>query len=186
MVFRRRRAAPDPLAGVDPSLAPPRFAPAVADALATRQRYRSLVDGLAEGPLRERLTTLGEQLDAGVLAVWTTVQRAAEVERVVATLDPDQATAAYKRAKRDGADPDVLAAHEARFAAVQRLLNTLDDTGGRLELLDARLDGIVARAAEVSLTAGAGVDELDAELAGVVSELGALRAALDDLGAAPT
>ena len=183
MVFGRRRASRrDPLADVDPAAAPPRFAAGVANVVSTRRQYASLVAGLAPGPVRDRLANLSDQVDAGVAAVWATVQRAGEIERIVATLDPDAVTAAYKQAKRSGGDPDVVAAHEARFASVQRLLNSLDDTDERLNLLEARLGGIVARAAEVALAAGSGVNDLDAELSGVVHELGALRTALDELG----
>jgi hypothetical protein len=167
---------------VDPALAPRRFAPAVADSLAARQRYRELVDGLRPGPVRDRLAGLASQLDAGVLAVWDTVQRAAEVERILATLDPERVTDEYKQAKRSGGDSELLAAREARFGSVQRLLNALDDTDEQLRLLEARLGGAVARAAEVALAAGAGADALDAELAAVVADLGALRAGLDELG----
>jgi hypothetical protein len=153
----------------------------VADSLAARQRYRELVDGLRPGAVRDRLAGLAGQVDAGVLAVWDTVQRAAEVDHILLTLDPERVTQEYKEAKRTGGDPALLAAREARFGSVQRLLNALDDTDERLRLLDARLGGAVARAAEVALAAGAGADELDAELAAVVSDLGALRAGLDEL-----
>jgi hypothetical protein len=178
---RRRRSRNDPLAGVDPALAPRRFAPAVAESLAARGRYHELVEGLRPGAVRDRLVALADRVDAGVLAVWDTVQRAAEVERILATLDPERVTHEYKQAKRSAADPDLVAAREARFGSVQRLLNALDDTDERLRLLEARLGGAVARAAEVALAAGAGADELDAELAAVVSDLGALRAGLDEL-----
>ena len=71
-----------------------------------------------------------------------------------------------------------------RFVSVQRLLNTLDDTDERLRLLDARLGAAVAQAAEVALDVNgpASAGALDAELAGVVDDLAALRSALDDLG----
>jgi len=170
------------LAHVDPAAAPRRFAGAVADAVEARRRFRELVDGLRPGPVRDRLSGAGSQVDAGVLAVWDTVQRAGELERVLATLDPERVTDEYKQAKRTDAVPDVLAAHEARFASVQRLLNALDDTASQLELLDVRLGGAVARAAEVVLAAGAGADELDADLARLVDDLDALRAGLAEVG----
>ena len=101
----------------------------------------------------------------------------------VDALDPDRVADDYKRAKRSGADPELEAALAQRFASVQRLLNTLDDTDDRLRLLDARLGAAVAGAAEVALgAAGAGRgDALGAELDGVVAELDALRPALDEL-----
>ncbi|MGH9228710.1 MAG: hypothetical protein ACRD07_08265 [Acidimicrobiales bacterium] len=183
-MLRRRKAPDDPLARVDPRATSPRFAAAVAEALETRRRYRELLDGLRPGPVRERLVRTGEGLDAGVLAVWDTASRATEIERTLATLDPERVTAEYKRAKRAGDEPDVEAVLGRRFVSVQRLLNTLDDTDDRLRLLDARLGAAVAHAAEVALdvTGFGAADALDAELAGVVEELAALRSALDELG----
>jgi hypothetical protein len=156
----------------------------VAEALDARRRYRELLDGLRPGPVRDRLEQTRERLDAGVLAVWDTAVRATDIERTLATLDPERVTAQYKRAKRAGDEPDVEAALGQRFVSVQRLLNTLDDTDDRLRLLDARLGAAVAQAAEVALdVAGASAaDALDAELAGVVDDLAALRSALDELG----
>jgi hypothetical protein len=183
-VLRRRKAPDDPLAHVDPRATSPRFAPAVAEALESRRRYHELLDGLRPGPVHDRLARTGEGLDAGVLAVWDTASRATDIERTLATLDPERVTAEYKRARRAGDDADVEAALGQRFLSVQRLLNTLDDTDDRLRLLDARLGAAVAQAAEVALdVAGpSAADALDAELAGVVDELAALRSALDDLG----
>lgn len=181
-MFRRRRAPDDPIAAeVDPARAPRRLAGIVADSLDARRRYQDLVRGLRPGPVHDRLEASGAQLDTGVLAVWQTALRVGELERILATLGPERVTDEYKQAKRGGVDPDVLAAHEARFGSVQRLLNAVDDAEQRLRLLDVRLDGIVARGAEVALGGGSGLDELDAELASVVSDLGALRAGLDEV-----
>ena len=119
-----------------------------------------------------------------MLAVWDTARRATEVERALATLDPDRVTDDYKRAKRSGADPELEEALRQRFASVQRLLNTVDDTDRRLRLLEARLGALVAGAAEVALgVGGAGdADALGVELDQVVSELATLRTALDEVG----
>jgi len=182
MVFRRRsREEPDPLAHIDPAAAPPRFARTVDEALAARRRFRELVEGLRPGPVRDRLVAMGPRIDAGVQAVWDAAHRAGEMEHVLATLDPDRVTDEYKQARRSGAEATVLAAHEARFQSVQRMLNTIEDIDERLRVLDVRLDAAVARAAEVALGTGAGADELDAELTDVVDELGALRSALDEV-----
>ena len=183
-VLRRRKESDDPLARVDPGATSPRFAAAVAEALDARRRYRELLDGLRTGPMRDRLVLTADGLDAGVLAVWGAASRATEIERTLAALDPDRVTAEYKRAKRAGDAPDVEAALAQRFASVQRLLNTLDDTDDRLRLLDARLGAAVAQAAEVALgiSGPAAADALDTELAGVVDELAALRSALDEVG----
>lgn len=183
-MLRRRRGPEDPLAHVDPAQVSPRFAGAVADALDARRRYADLLDGVRDGPARDRLVAAAARLDAGVAAVWEIALRATQVEEAVAALDPERVTDEYKRARRAGEAPELEAALAQRFGSVQRLLNALDDTGERLRLLDARLGAAVAGAAEVVLgVAGpAGTDPLGAELDGVVTELAALRAALDELG----
>lgn len=146
-----------------------------------RRRYQELLDGLRPGPVRDRLNGLLPSLEAGVSAIWDTVQRAAELERILLTLDPDRVTYEYKQAKRSDVDDHVLAALQERFASVQRLLNALDGINERLGLLEARLGGLVARAAEVALASGHGADELDKDLAAVVVDLGALRDGLHEV-----
>ena len=110
----------------------------MAEALEARRRYAELLAGLRTGPMRDRLAATGERLDAGVVAVWETARRATEIERTLTTLEPERVTADYKRAKRADADPELERVLGQRFAAVQRLLNTLDDTDGRLRLLDGK------------------------------------------------
>ena len=184
MLRRRRPGDGDPLAHVDPAAVSPRFATAVADALAARRRYAEVLPGVRPGPVQDRLAGLGRRLEAGVAAVWDIAVRATQVERTLAALDPQRVTDDYKRVKREGGQADLEAALGARFRSVQRLLNALDDTDARLRLLDARLGAAVAGAAEVALgTAGAGeADAVGTEIDGVVADLAALRSALDELG----
>jgi hypothetical protein len=183
-MLRRRREPEDPLGHVDPAAVSPRFSRYVADALDARRRYADVLTGVRDGPVRQRLSDAGGRLDDGVAAVWGIAQRATQVERTLAALDPDRVTDEYKWAKRGDAAPELEAALAQRFASVQRLLNALDDTDERLRLLEARLGAAVAGAAEVALgAAGAGgADRVGSELDGVVAELGALRTALDELG----
>jgi hypothetical protein len=179
-MLRRRRPPEDPLAAVTPAGVSPRFAGAVAAALDVRAGYTDLLSGMRPGPSRDRLATLQSRVDAGVLAVWDTARRAGDIERTLATLGPDRVTAEYKQARRTAGDDNLEAALAQRFASVQRLLNTLDDTDERLRLLDARLGAAVASAAEVAVGT-APPDAVGEELESVVSDLEALRAALHDL-----
>jgi hypothetical protein len=183
-MLRRRRAPEDPLAHIDPAAVSPRFAAAVAGALDARRRYAEMLAGVQAGPVRERLEASGARLETGVVAVWDVAQRATQVERTLGALDPERVTDEYKRARRSDADPELAAVLAQRFASVQRLLNTLDDTDARLRLLDARLGATVAGAAEVALgVAGAsGADAIGSDLDGAVAELDALRTALDEVG----
>jgi hypothetical protein len=180
-VLRRRSKPVDRLAHVDPALLPPRWVEPVAEALEARAGWAEVVTGLQPGPVRDRLAELAERLDDGVLAVWDTVVRAVEAERVASGLDVEEVTEEYKRAKRDPhTDPALVEALRARFTAVQRILNAVDDAEAHLRLLDARLGAAVARGAEVALTAR-GDDDLGRELDAVVTELGALRDSLQAL-----
>jgi hypothetical protein len=186
MVFRRRRPV-DALAEVDPQAVPRAYRAPIDDALQARRQFIDLVAAVRPGPLRERLGELGARVDAGVLAVWGTAQHGAQLERVLSTLDPDRVTGDYKRAKRDGAGPEVLEPLAARFASVQRLLNALEDVRAKLPVLEARLGTAVARTAELTLVspAAAAPTELDAlghELDALTVELQALGAATHDVG----
>lgn len=178
-MLRRKRKSPEP---VELPPLPSRWAPAVAEAVEVRRRWHEVVAGLREGPVRDRLTELGDKIDAGVLAVHATASRAADAERIAATLDADKVTDDYKRAKRDpSVDQALLDALSMRFTSVQRVLNALDDVDRQLRLLDARLGAAVARGAEVALSAGEGTDDLGRELDAVVAELTALQQSLDSL-----
>ncbi len=187
MAFRRRRPAPSPIDAIDPAAVPAACRPAVDRALRSRTQFAELVATLHDGPLQTRMTGLAEQLDAGVLAVWRTASQAGAIDRVTAALDPDRITAELKQARRDGAPDEVVSALQERFASTQRLLNSRDELRERLDVLEARLDTAVAKAAELALTSGAsataGIAALEHDLGQVVVELDALAAATAELGA---
>jgi hypothetical protein len=72
---RREAAVADPLAHVDPGTVPRGHAAHVASALESRRRWQQVAGSMREGAVQSRLVELGAQVDAGVLAVWDTVQR---------------------------------------------------------------------------------------------------------------
>ena len=189
MVFRRRAKSspPEPIAGgIDPSAVAAAYRAPIADALRARAQFGQLVDTLRPGPLQERLREMTARVDAGVDAVWRSAQNATELERVVATLDPDRVADELKRARRSDADESVVAALAARFASTQRLLNALDESRSRLPILEARLGTAVAQAAELTLTpsgpATDAIDSLERELSSLVTDLDALGAASREIG----
>lgn len=172
----------DPLAALDRAAVPPRLLATVDAAVASAHRYRSLVAGRPEGPVRDRVAALAPRVDAGAVAVYEAALHARHLDDVAATLDPDAVTAAYKEVRRRAdADPALVEAARARFESVQRILNARDELGGRLELLQARLGAAVARAAELALLPEGGADAVEADLRGVTDELTALRQGLDAL-----
>lgn len=170
---------------IDLNLVPPRLRQDVWDTAQARLRWLAVVDAIPSGPLQERLRQLGERIDAGVREMHATAVRVGEVERVLVALDPDQAAAEFKAARRraEGATaPPELPALESRFRSVQRLLNLVDDTEAKLRVVDARLTAAVAQAAEVAFTADAEVlAGLGTDIEQVVEELDALRHAFDGM-----
>jgi hypothetical protein len=194
VVFRKRASSghqqppppADPVGVLDRSVVPGRLLGLVDAAIDGERRWHRVVGAVQPGPLAERLEALGQQVVAGVLELYAVAVRVGEIEGVLAALDPDDATAAYKAAKRratDGAPVPELDALEARFSSVQRLLNVVADAEQQLQLLDARLLAAVARGAELAVTADPrGLTTMGADLESVVGELGALRTSLVTLG----
>ena len=186
-MLRRRRATPAAAPSrPDPDRLNPALRAPVRAAYAAADQFATLVAGMADGPLRTRLASMTPRIEAGVQAVWETAERADRIDRHVATLDPERATAELKAARRAGADRAVVEARAARFASVQRLLNARDQAIERLPLAEARLDAAVARAAEIALVGVSGdaaLSQLDAELGDALLDLEALAAALSALPA---
>lgn len=174
---------------------PPRWRRPVEVALEHRRRYTELRDLVAAGPLRDRIGSLGDRVDAGVLAVWDLVQRGIVAERVLATIEPDAAMDRVKQARRRLADARRLGHDTAalerevellagRHASAQRVWNEVEDLGGRLDALDARLGAVVAHAAELAAGSAVGATALDvalADLDSAIDSLAATRAALAEL-----
>jgi hypothetical protein len=155
-------------------------------AVGAYRRWQGVTASLAPGPLAERVAVLGGQVQAGVLEVYALAVRVGEVEQVLQTLDPDEATAAYKAARRraaDGHPPPEIDALESRFASVQRLANLVADAEEQLRVIDARLLAAVATGAELAITADPrGLATMSADLEGVLTQLTAAREALAALG----
>lgn len=177
----------DPLHAIDRAAVPRRLLPVVDRAVECAQRFRGLAWARPPGPIQDRMFAIAHRVDAVAVAVYATALRAAQLDGVAATLDPDGVTARYKEVRRrDDADPDLLASHRARFESVQRILNARDAIDDELEVLEARLEAAVARGAELLVIDPTGVDQsrTEADLTAIDDELSTMTAALDELGAA--
>ncbi len=186
--------AADDLARWAAALQPQWRAP-VERALSSRQRYLGIVAGLADGPTKQRLTSLVPTMDLSVQRIADAVWRASNARSIAEGFDADAATAELKAARRDlaaqrdgGGDTTALQARvdalAQRHRAINEALNLAEDSGAALEEMNLRLETAVAHAATVALRAGqlptgsAPVPELEA----FVGELSALDAALAELG----
>jgi hypothetical protein len=197
-MFRRRPRQQDPLAQLDLGTLEPRWRAAVEEALASRVRFRSLVEQSPGGPLRDRLEELAASVDIGVHAAVDTAFRAQAAAQTLRGMDLEHVTAQLKDARRrlarateTGAGTQALSAEVdlllEQHAALNDLANSVDEAGDRLRMLDLRLDASVARAAQMVLRPDAlqQLGMVDQELRSLVEELGALQSGLAALPRSP-
>lgn len=190
-----RVAAAIPRAGkgerIDPFAVNEPWRQFVQHALASRTRFAGAVRTMQPGPLRDHLTEIGARLDEGVEECWRIARRGQLLARARAQVD--DASAQRERDQllyRAGGTPPadstqarVLQALEAQIATGQRMDAVLADTHSRLQLLDARRDESVARAIELSVQSGPEeLTGLGDDVDGIVTEMEALRQALEDEG----
>lgn len=159
---------------------------AIVDAEAAAERFRSAVEGCQEGPLRDRLRQLEEDVAESLDCCYELADWGAEAESARRELDP----AAMERAKRKAGGAAKDAAHSQR-ELIAELLEIEDDCRTRLTLINGRLDEAVGRAVDLAgRSRGVGrrwrsrsdVDALDGTRQ-VSDDLRALRAALRELDA---
>lgn len=151
-----------------------------------KARFDRVVADMDRGPLRERLAGLATRLDDGIDESWRIATHGNAITGALARLDTvrSQAELAQLRVSIGDRPPSAAAAKtiqslEAQLASAERLQATADDARDRLRLLDARFDELVARAVEVSV-GGGDSDLLGDDVDGLVTELEALRMALDE------
>jgi hypothetical protein len=178
---------------VDPQSVPEPWRRYVLEALDAAMRFERVVAGARVGPLRSRLGRIADRIETGVAEVSRIAAHGASLDAALRELEPP-ATLARRiadaeeelaRGDGDGRTSQVLAALRSQQASAERIAATADDTRRRLQLLDARLDEAVARAVELSLgqSDGGAVGGLDDDVDAIVTEMEALRLALEDASA---
>ena len=169
----------------------------VQDALQARSRFRAAVDRAPAGPLHDRLREIASRVDDGVDEVWQIAQRGPHAwwRRVVASTPPSSTAAprpwtpgpAARRRHAVGPTDPVAQAIEVQRATASRMDAVIDRTRTELTVLDARLDEAVARTLELTTRAStdsAGLAGLGSDVDSLVTEMEALRLALDETDAA--
>jgi hypothetical protein len=180
--------------GVDPfSLREP-WRSFVRGAMQAQSRFRQAVSRVAPGPLRDRLATIGERLDQGVLETGRVARRGQSLEDARRQIDAESAAQELASIERTtdpvtgvGSSLERTAdALRSQLASAERLDKVLADTYGRLRLLDARLDEAVARSLELSVSADEPGDlgGLDSTVGEILEEMEALRLGLEEAGGA--
>ncbi len=164
----------------------------VREALQARTKFDDAVRQARGGPLRDRLTLIGERLGTGVDESWRIAragQALADARRQVDVADInrqlEQVSASRVAPASAPAREQTIKALEAQLETAQRLDAVIVDTRDRLRLLDARMDEAVTRAIELSVRAEQ-VDDLgglEHDVDGIVGELEAIRAGLAETDA---
>jgi hypothetical protein len=130
------------------------------------------------------------RLDDGVDESWRIARRGHEIGEAIGKIDTVSAEAELADLRRQLGPDDPSPAHaqtiealEAQLASARRLTALAERSRDRLRLLDARFDELLARSVEVSVGSG-DTDVLGQDVDGLVSELEALRIAMDEAGRA--
>ena len=162
----------------------------VQDALQARSRFAAAVERAPAGPLRDRLREIAARVDDGVDEAWLIARRGhtlVAARRGIDTADLDRQAAALPAGGADAPTDPVAQAIEVQRATAARLDAVIERSRVELRVLDARLDEAVARTLELTARAStdtAGLAGLGTDVDSLVTEMEALRLALDEADAA--
>ncbi len=162
----------------------------VEEALDAGQRFDTALDGVREGPLRERLGELRGRLDTAIDETWRIASAGNSLSGGRRQIDTEGIAEELRQAEsgeRTSRSEQRIAAIRSQLAAAERLDRTIAETHDRLRLLDARIDETVTRTVELSVTqADAALGDLvgpggvSAELDSIVDDMEALRQAVEE------
>ncbi|HET6949989.1 MAG TPA: hypothetical protein VFI47_06430 [Acidimicrobiales bacterium] len=187
-VWRRLPRAPRP-ERIDPFTLHEPWRRFVQEAVQASNRFDRAVDRTPAGPLRDRLSEIAARVRTGVDECWRIANQGEALVEArrgidVATVDR-RLTQARSAAPGDESAAGTVASLEVQKATAERLDRVIDRARSQLRLLDARLDEAVARTLELSAHGavegtGPGAAGLGADVDGVVTEMEALRLALEE------
>ncbi len=155
----------------------------VGAAQSAKLRYDRTVTAMQPGPLKDRLTEVGTRIDTGIEESWRVASRGDDIDGALRELNPNLISSQLAQAKRlpPGASREAtVASLESQWASVSRLAKVREDASSHLRTLDARLDELVARVVELSVTGASDVGGLGSDVESMVTDMEALRQALDE------
>lgn len=121
------------------------------------RKLRSTVSGADDGPLRQILQSITDQLERGLSEAWEVARRGDEIDDAVRRLDPTAlrsklATLRERAAEDPSAEADAaVESIERQLASADRLKQQSAETADALRLTQTQLDELVARANEVQI-----------------------------------
>jgi hypothetical protein len=175
-VYRRpRKERIDPFTLQDP------WRTMVHRAQSTSTRFDDAVRRTRTGPLRDRLTDVGQRVGVAVNEAWAIAKRGHALDKAVQELGIGDLRRRLSEVEAGG-DPAITQSVRNQLASAERIAAVAQDARTRLQRLNAELDEAVARAIELSVSAAdaGALQPLGADLENVVDELEALRTALEE------
>ena len=150
-----------------------------------RSSLRQALNATNDGPLKARLTDIAGRLEQAVEESWAIAKRGDEIDAAVNRIDPVRLRSQLATlTKTEPAATDqagdrsaAVASIESQLASADRLKALSASTADRLRLTQARLDELVARAAEVSVGTS-DTDTYEHDVDNLVVELEGLRLAV--------
>ena len=156
----------------------------VRDAQAARVQFWDAIRGARSGPLKERLSDIGRDIDEGIEECWEVAKAGhalsqarrrivvPEIERELAMLGTPTTPTGEQ----------TLAALQAQLSTARRMDATINETHDRLRLLNARLDEAVTRTIELSVSSASDgqLDQVGQDVTAITQEMEALRQALEE------
>jgi hypothetical protein len=148
----------------------------VSGAQSSQRRFVKTIRDTPDGPLRERLGQIEEQVQRSVEECWQIAKRGDDLDDVLKRFDISGLSAQHDRST----DEVERSSLQRQVDSATRIRTTRDTVDNQLRLLNVRLGELVSQAAEVSVgtdstaALGTGVDDL-------VIQLEALRLAAQEL-----
>jgi hypothetical protein len=166
----------------------------VQDAIGSRARFREAVDRTRSGPLQDTLREIADRVDTGVDECWLIANRGhslVQTRQRIDTADIDRELAEAQQSLASRPDDQRLTqtveSLRAQRATADRMDRVVDEARSQLRLLDARMGEAVVRALELSAQASvdSSVTSLESDVDGMVTDMEALRQALEETHGSP-
>ena len=151
---------------------------------------RDTIAGASDGPLKQRLQEVADDLERGLREAYKTAQRGDQIDAAVTRLDPTALRSKLATLTHQASDtptPEQAAAIESvrkQLASADRLKAQSQRTADQLRLTQTRVDELVARSAEVAVGA-AEPDTYARDVDNLVVQLEALHQAVEEINPQP-
>ncbi len=162
----------------------------VDEAQDAKRRFETATDRTSDGPVKDRLVSVGAQIDRFVDRSYRVAQSGQQLTEARSFIDVQGIVRELAEVQKAGhpapgsTQEKAAMSLKAQLESAERMDATIAETRAQLMLLDARLDELVTRTIELSVTGGdvQSIGSVDRELQGVVDELEAVRLAVGEVG----